>query len=328
MTLEARRTPPLRPSPESARDMDSQVSQSISAQLRSKLSGPAPPQPITTVKFHGSSDYTVRVAEKRVDPLDPPRFRNRKPIALQQDEPTPVLATPSRKLTPEEEAAWHIPACVSNWKNPAGYVIPMDKRVAADARRFEQPELSPKFAVMARALDEASASIAEAFAQKNAVERQLALKRQREEDARIMEEARRLNAEKKIINKHKGRDARMIDRLLEDRRVERDGLSRRRRRDTTAEASLGIPMSVDNDFDAQLFDRGDTEEYRDDDTYAVYDKPLFQREKGYVPFADGGALQSRYLEGEGRSAPTQIRFQRGEQQRPDERAGVVNPAGF
>ena len=328
MSLEAYkpRAPRPRPSPEAAQDMDRQVLQSVSETLNSKMEKLSRPEPISTVKFHGAADYTVRIAEKRVDPLDPPRFRQRKPIALQQDDPAPILAEPAKKLTPEEERAWQVPACVSNWKNPAGYVIPMDKRVAADARRFDQPELSPKFAIMARALDEASASIAEAIAEKNLVQRQIAQRQQREEEARIMEEARRLNAEKQMINKRKGREQRMLDRLLEDRREERDALSRRRHRDTSARGALGTPVTADDDFDAQLFSRsgGIDSGYGDDDSYAVYDKPLFQREQGYVPFSSSNGLPSRYstaVEGQ----KTSITFQKGDQQRPDERAGVYFP---
>ena len=129
-----------------------------------------------------------------------------------------------------------------------------------------------------------------------------------------------------MINKRKGREQRMLDRLLEDRHEERDALSRRRHRDTSARGALGTPVTADDDFDAQLFSRsgGIDSGYGDDDSYAVYDKPLFQREQGYVPFSSSNGLPSRYstaVEGQ----KTSITFQKGDQQRPDERAGVYFP---
>ncbi|PKX99695.1 hypothetical protein P168DRAFT_293965 [Aspergillus campestris IBT 28561] len=46
------------------------------------------------------------------------------------------FALPPRKLTAEDQEAWKIPPPVSNWKNPKGYTVPLDKRLAADGRGF------------------------------------------------------------------------------------------------------------------------------------------------------------------------------------------------
>jgi hypothetical protein len=51
--------------------------------------------------------------------------------------PVPVLHSPPRKVTAEEQANWVIPPCISNWKNAKGYTIPLDKRLAADGRGIQ-----------------------------------------------------------------------------------------------------------------------------------------------------------------------------------------------
>jgi hypothetical protein len=58
----------------------------------------------------------------------------------------------------------------------------MDKRVGADARRFEQPSLSDRFGVFAKALD--TASIRESQAQKSLIQRRIAELQLEEEKSR------------------------------------------------------------------------------------------------------------------------------------------------
>ena len=153
--------PKQQPSLEARSLMTRQVQQSISEIISAKAGmKKSNRSTINTIKYHtdDNSEFLVHVAEKRVDPLDPSRFRNRKPVPLQKEDPTPILTTPEVKLTEEEERYWSVPSCVSNWKNPEGYVIPMDKRVGTDARRFEQPKISDGFTAFTRALEAASTS--------------------------------------------------------------------------------------------------------------------------------------------------------------------------
>lgn len=48
------------------------------------------------------------------------------------------MHSPPRKVTVEEQREWKIPPSISNWKNPKGYVIPLDKRLAADGRGLQE----------------------------------------------------------------------------------------------------------------------------------------------------------------------------------------------
>jgi SNW domain-containing protein 1 len=303
----------------------------MNAQIQQSLSlgrpAPLPADPVTTVQYHGSSDHAVRIAEKRVDLLDPSHFRNRKSIPLQQPDPAPILCAPMVKPSAEDEEYWKVPTCISKWKNPEGYVIPMDKRVGADARRFDQPQLSDKFANLSRALGAASAAITESTAQKNLVRRQLAQKAQEEEESRIRDEARRLNIEKQSLNRHKTPEERRIDRVLEETREKRERM-KRQNRDVSDQVALGIPITaqtVDDEFDPQLFGKsaGIVPGYGADENHNVYDKPLYTERKEYVPFADDRArFEDRIAPG---AKSVNLRFERGERQTPDTRAGVYYP---
>jgi SNW domain-containing protein 1 len=304
--------------------MNSQVARSFQPPPALPSSAPR----VTTVKFRADSEYTVRIADKPVDPLDPSHFRNRKTMHLQESDPPPVLTDPAPKLTAAEEQAWNVPACVSNWKNPEGYVIPMDKRVGADARRFEQPGLSERFGVFAKALGAASSSIRESIAQRNLLERQIAQRKQEEEEAQMLEEAKRLHAEMQQIRKEKTREERMVDQMLEDHREQRERLRRKNRelanRDTSEQVALGIPLTaqmVDDEFDGELYGKtgGIDAGYGQEDEYQVYEKPLFAQRKEYVAGARGGG---RYAETVTAGQAPVVKFTKGEKQVVDQRAGV------
>ncbi|KAK4700448.1 SNW domain-containing protein 1, partial [Phenoliferia sp. Uapishka_3] len=83
------------------------------------------------------------------DPLEPPKFKGKKIPRGPPSPPPPVLRSPPRKVTAQEQKDWMIPPCVSNWKNNKGYTIPLDKRLAADGRglqdvrSFPLPSLGP-----------------------------------------------------------------------------------------------------------------------------------------------------------------------------------------
>ena len=49
------------------------------------------------------------------------------------------MHSPPRNITAKDQQDWKIPPCISNWKNPKGYTIPLDKRLAADGRGLQVP---------------------------------------------------------------------------------------------------------------------------------------------------------------------------------------------
>ena len=50
------------------------------------------------------------------------------------------------------QADWKIPPSISNWKNPKGYTIPLDKRLAADGRGLQEVQINDNFAKLSEAL--------------------------------------------------------------------------------------------------------------------------------------------------------------------------------
>ncbi|KAH0793737.1 puff-specific protein Bx42 [Histomonas meleagridis] len=338
--------PRQQPNDEAKALISRQLEQSVAEVLMAKTGPVKKNGGITTIKYHNNEkeEYVVRVAEKRVDPLDPSRFRNRKPISLQKEDPAPILTAPTEKLTEDEQRYWAIPVCVSNWRNPEGYVIPMDKRVGADARRFEQPQMSDKFTVFTKALEAASMSINESIAQRNLAQRQLAQKLQREEEEKMVEEARRLNEEKRQINRSKTSEEKRVDRILEETKEQRRRMKRQRQglahRDTAAQAALGLPIlaqTVDDEFDPQLFNKssGVDTGYGTEDSYDVYDRPItgMGATDNYVPFAGDRAFSSASysvaVEGgktlSDRGSGYTVKFKPGEKQMPDQRSGLYFP---
>jgi SNW domain-containing protein 1 len=246
---------------------------------------------------------------------------------LQEPDPAPILTDPAPKATPADEEQWRVPACVSNWKNPEGYVIPMDKRVGADGRRFDQPALSDRFATFSKVLDAGSAAIRDSLRQRAVVERQLAQRRREQEEEHLLDEARRLHDERLRIDRHKTKGEHRVDQILADHRAERERI-KRRNRDASAIVAPGMPLvappPIDDEIDPRLIARNEAgidAGYGPEDSYQVYDPPGRPDRRAYVPFGGGRATAGRRIDDR-----TEVTFTVGEKQAPDRRAGVFYPA--
>ncbi|KAF4962138.1 hypothetical protein F66182_18203 [Fusarium sp. NRRL 66182] len=64
------------------------------------------------------NDRIMKIMERQQDPLEPPKFKHKKIPRGPPSPPPPVMHSPPRKLTAEDQEAWKIPPPVSNWKNP------------------------------------------------------------------------------------------------------------------------------------------------------------------------------------------------------------------
>ncbi|KAL7298193.1 hypothetical protein TKK_0009188 [Trichogramma kaykai] len=101
----------------------------------------------------GAKQRVIRMVEAQVDPMEPPKFKINKKIPRgPPSRPTPVMHSPTRKVTVKEQKEWKIPPCISNWKNAKGYTIPLDKRLAADGRGLQQVHIHENFTKLAEAL--------------------------------------------------------------------------------------------------------------------------------------------------------------------------------
>ncbi|KAF9607422.1 hypothetical protein IFM89_035560 [Coptis chinensis] len=139
------------------------------------------------------------------------------------------MHSPPRPVTVEDQKNWTIPPCVSNWKNPKGYTIPLDKRLAADGRGMEDKEMvlkenerkDQKLMVLAqKAHSERNGAAPPPSAP---VEPQMEDKKERLEHDRIREERqrerkreRRLEA-KDVANRNKSKIARDSDRDISEK---------------------------------------------------------------------------------------------------------------
>ncbi len=97
-------------------------------------------------------DRIFKIVARQEDPMEPPKFKHKKIPGRAPSPPPPVMHSPPRKLTAEDQEAWRIPPPVSNWKNPKGYTVPLDKRLAADGRGLRDVTINDKFSQLAEAL--------------------------------------------------------------------------------------------------------------------------------------------------------------------------------
>eukprot|EP00456_Euglypha_rotunda_P088283 TRINITY_DN9037_c0_g1_i17.p1 TRINITY_DN9037_c0_g1~~TRINITY_DN9037_c0_g1_i17.p1 ORF type:complete len:411 (-),score=86.57 TRINITY_DN9037_c0_g1_i17:16-1248(-) len=100
----------------------------------------------------GARQRIIRLQEMPVDPLDPPKFQHKKLPAAPGSPPAPVMHSPPRKITVQDQQNWKIPPSISNWKNIKGYTMPLDKRLAADGRTMQEVQINDKFAKLSEAL--------------------------------------------------------------------------------------------------------------------------------------------------------------------------------
>jgi hypothetical protein len=93
----------------------------------------------------GAKQRIIRMVDVKKDPMAPPKFKTNKKIPRgPPSPPAPVMHSPPRKVTAEEQQDWKIPPCVSSWKNQKGYTIPLDKRMAADGRGLQDVSINDK----------------------------------------------------------------------------------------------------------------------------------------------------------------------------------------
>ncbi|KZF20361.1 putative transcriptional regulator Cwf13/SkiP [Xylona heveae TC161] len=134
------------------------------------------------------NDRIFKIVERQQDPMEPPKFKHKKIPRGPPSPPPPVMHSPPRKLTAEDQEAWRIPPPVSNWKNPKGYTVPLDKRLAADGRGLQDVTINDKFAQFAEALFTADRHAREEVKQRALMQQKLAEKEkaQKEDHLRML----------------------------------------------------------------------------------------------------------------------------------------------
>ncbi|KAI1814772.1 SKIP/SNW domain-containing protein [Poronia punctata] len=127
-------------------------------------------------------DRIMKIVERQKDPMEPPKFKHKKIPRGPPSPPPPILRSPPRKLTAEDQEAWKIPPPVSNWKNPKGFTVPLDKRLAADGRGLQDVTINDKFAQFSEALFMADRHAREEVRQRALMQQRLAEKEKAQKD--------------------------------------------------------------------------------------------------------------------------------------------------
>lgn len=142
------------------------------------------------------NDRIMKIVERQQDPMEPPKFKHKKIPRGPPSPPPPVMHSPPRKLTAEDQEAWKIPPPVSNWKNPKGYTVPLDKRLAADGRGLQDVTINDKFAQFAEALFTADRHAREEVKQRAQMQQKLAEKEKAQKEEHLRTLAQRAREER------------------------------------------------------------------------------------------------------------------------------------
>ncbi|KQK01798.1 SNW/SKI-interacting protein A isoform X1 [Brachypodium distachyon] len=174
----------------------------------------------------GAKERIIRMSEMASDPLDPPKFKHKRVPRASGSPPVPVMHSPPRPVTVKDQQDWKVPPCISNWKNPKGYTIPLDKRLAADGRGLQEVQINDNFAKLSEALYVAEQKAREAVQMRSKVQRELMLK-------------------------EKERKEQELRALAQKARMERSG--------APPPASMGLPVGGGNQRERERADDGDAD---------------------------------------------------------------------
>ncbi|KAL4602257.1 hypothetical protein ACB092_10G040100 [Castanea dentata] len=111
-------------------------------------------QPKNMPKQSSDSNFIkiIRMMEMPVDLLEPPKFKHKRVPKAFGSPPVPMMRSPPQPMIVKDQQDWKVPPSISNWKNPKGYMIPLDKRLAADGRGLQDVQINDNFAKLSEAL--------------------------------------------------------------------------------------------------------------------------------------------------------------------------------
>jgi SNW domain-containing protein 1 len=142
----------------------------------------------------------IKMVERAEDPMEPAKFKHRKLPRGPRSPPPPIIHSPPRKVTAKEQAEWVIPPSISNWKNPKGYTIPLDKRMAAKGQHLAEVKINDSFAKVGEALQAAERAAREEIEARARIQAQLAAKEKEDNERRLRRLAEKARREKSVRN--------------------------------------------------------------------------------------------------------------------------------
>ncbi|KAK7314413.1 hypothetical protein VNO77_32935 [Canavalia gladiata] len=273
----------------------------------------------------GAKERVIRMVEMPVDPLEPPKFKHKRVPKASGSPPVPVMHSPPRPVTVKDQQDWKIPPCISNWKNPKGYTIPLDKRLAADGRGLQEVQINDNFAKLSEALYVAEQKAREAVAMRSKVQKEMLLKEKERKEQELRALAQKARSERigvappaavpVAMEKSSVDDADMrVDydlprdreksypketREEREERLQREKIREERRRERERErrleakdAAMGKKSKITRDRDRDISEKvalgmASTKQ----GTEVMYDERLFNQEKG---ISSGFATDDQY----------------------------------
>ncbi|EPS60134.1 hypothetical protein M569_14669 [Genlisea aurea] len=269
------------------------------------------PSQQSTAFNSGAKERIIRMVETPVDPLEPPKFKHKRVPKASGSPPVPVMHSPPRPVTVKDQQDWKIPPCISNWKNPKGYTIPLDKRLAADGRGLQEVQINDNFAKLSEALYVAEQKAREAVAMRTKVQKEMMMKEKEKKEMDLRMLAQKARNERSgaapappVPSSDRGvprdvdmgvdyddaaRDFPKESREEREKRVEREKIREERRRERERErrleakdAAMGKKSKITRDRDRDISEKvalgmastgGKAGE-------VMYDQRLFNQEKG------------------------------------------------
>ncbi|KAI3470856.1 hypothetical protein Pfo_027519 [Paulownia fortunei] len=263
----------------------------------------------------GAKERIIRVVEMPVDALEPPKFKHKRIPKASVSLPVPVMCSPPRPVTVKDQQDWKIPPCISNWKNPKGYTIPLQQRLAADGPVLQEAQINDNFPKLSEALYVAEQKAREAVAVRLKVQKERMMKEKEKNEMELRELARNARSEKAGVapavavsmpsergdvfkeTKEEREERTHRRKILEERRKERERekmleakyapvgkktkITRDGGRDISEKVALGMATTGGRAgevmYDQRLYnqEKGMDSGFAPDDSYNIYDKGLF-----------------------------------------------------
>ncbi|XP_040376460.1 SNW/SKI-interacting protein A [Oryza brachyantha] len=261
----------------------------------------------------GAKERIIRMSEMAQDPLEPPKFKHKRVPRASGSPPVPVMHSPPRPVTVKDQQDWKIPPCISNWKNPKGYTIPLDKRLAADGRGLQEVQINDNFAKLSEALYVAEQKAREAVQMRSKVQRELQLKEKERKEQELRALAQKARMERtgappssagfpasggrgavddrdEDMDLEQPREQRRESREEKEARIERDRIREERRRERERErrleardAAMGKKSKLTRDRDRDVSEKialGMASTGGAKGGEVMYDQRLFNQDKG------------------------------------------------
>ncbi|XP_059634918.1 SNW/SKI-interacting protein A-like [Cornus florida] len=262
----------------------------------------------------GAKERIIRMVEMPVDPLEPPKFKHKRVPKASGSPPVPIMHSPPRPVTVKDQQDWKIPPCISNWKNPKGYTIPLDKRLAADGRGLQEVQINDNFAKLSEALYVAEQKAREAVAMRSKVQKEMMMKEKEKKEQELRALAQRARSERTGVappaavpmpsdkammdvddirgdfERMKDKDAPRETKEEKEERLQREKIREERRRERERErrleakdAAIGKKSKITRDRDRDVSEKialGMASAGAGRGGEVMYDQRLFNQEKG------------------------------------------------